>query len=298
MGHIALIVHGGAWDIPEHLRETCRNGVQRALDRGWAVLERGGSALDACEESIVELEDEPVFDAGIGSHLNRDGKVQLDAILMNGATLKSGAAVAVERVRNPIRLARMILEESEHMLLAGYGAEQFALEKGMRLCDPQDLITSAEAALWESLSGKAATFGTVGAVALDVRGDLASGTSTGGTLYKYPGRVGDSALIGCGCYVENEASAVSCTGHGESIMKVVLAKTANDFVAAGKSPQTAANDAVALLMRRTGGRGGLIILDSQGRPGFAFSTQDMAYAYKGTHPDFNPEFRTRPEITS
>jgi beta-aspartyl-peptidase (threonine type) len=110
--------------------------------------------------------------------------------------------------------------------------------------------------------------------------------------------VGDSALIGCGCYVDNEASAVSSTGHGESIMKVVLAKTANDFVAAGKSPQTAADDAVALLMRRTGGRGGLIILDSQGRPGFAFSTQDMAYAYKGTHPDFNSEFRVRPEITS
>jgi beta-aspartyl-peptidase (threonine type) len=280
VGNIALIVHGGAWDVPEHLRETCRNGVLRALGRGWAVLERDGSALDACEEAIIELEDEPVFDAGLGSHLNRDGKVQLDAILMNGATLKSGAAVAVERIRNPIRLARMILEKSEHMLLAGYGAEQFALEQGMSLCDPQELITSAEAALWGSLSGKVATLGTVGAVALDSRGDLASGTSTGGTLYKYPGRVGDSALVGCGCYVENETSSVSCTGHGESIMKVVLAKTANDFVAAGISTQTAAEDAIALLMRRTGGRGGLIILDPQGRPGFAFSTQDMAYAYR------------------
>jgi beta-aspartyl-peptidase (threonine type) len=280
VGNIALIVHGGAWDIPEHLRETCRNGVERALARGWAVLERGGSALDACEESIVELEDEPVFDAGIGSHLNRDGRVQLDAILMNGATLKSGAAVAVERARNPIRLARMILEKSEHMLLAGYGAEQFAVEHGIPLCEPQELITPAQAALWGSLSGNAAAFGTVGAVALDEDGNLAYGTSTGGTLYKYPGRVGDSALVGCGCYADNETSSVSCTGHGESIMKVVLAKTANDYVAAGKSPQAAADDSVALLMRRTGGRGGLIILDAQGRPGFAFSTKDMVYAYR------------------
>jgi beta-aspartyl-peptidase (threonine type) len=282
VGNIALIVHGGAWDITEQLREPCRNAVQRALDRGWALLESGGSALDACEEAIVELEDEPVFDAGIGSHLNRDGKVQLDAILMNGATLKSGAVVAVERIRNPIRLARLILEKSEHMMLAGYGAECFAQEQGMAVCDPTELITAVEADLWASLSGKVATFGTVGAVALDSHGDLASGTSTGGTLYKYPGRVGDSALVGCGCYVENGASGVSCTGHGESIMKVVLAKTANDLVAAGKVPQNAADDAIAFLTSRTGGRGGLIILDSRGRPGMAFSTQDMAYAYRTT----------------
>jgi len=285
VGNIALIVHGGAWDITEQLREPCRNSVQRALDRGWAVLESGGSALDACEEAIVELEDEPVFDAGIGSHLNRDGKVQLDAILMNGATLQSGAVVAVERIRNPIRLARLILEKSEHMMLAGYGAESFAQEQGMALCDPKELITAVEADLWASLSGNLASFGTVGAVALDSRGDLASGTSTGGTLYKHPGRVGDSALIGCGCYVENGASGVSCTGHGESIMKVVLAKKANDLVAGGQAPQTAADYAIAFLTSRTGGRGGLIILDSRGRPGMAFSTQDMAYAYRTTCPD-------------
>jgi len=277
---IALVVHGGAWDIPTELKETCRAGVQRALDRGWAILESGGSALDACEEAIIELEDEAVFDAGIGSHFNRDGKIQLDAILMNGATLKSGAVVAVEHIRNPIRLARAILEKSEHMLIAGYGAEQFALEYGIGLCNPKDLVADREATLWASLSGKAANLGTVGAIALDKDGNLASGTSTGGTLYKYPGRVGDSALVGCGCYADNLAGAVSTTGHGESIMKVVLAKTANDFVAAGKSPQQAADEAVALLMRRTEGRGGLIILDRQARAGLAFSTPDMAYAFR------------------
>jgi beta-aspartyl-peptidase (threonine type) len=276
----ALIVHGGAWDIPAELQEECRRGVQRAPECGWSVLEKGGSALDACEQAIIELENEPVFDAGVGSHLNRDGKVQLDAILMNGATLESGAVVAVERIRNPIRLARVILEKSEHVLIAGSGAEQFAIEHGIGLCDPKELITEREARLWASLSGTIASFGTVGAVALDMQGNLASGTSTGGTVYKYPGRVGDSALVGCGCYADNLASAVSTTGHGESIMKVVLAKTASDFVAGGKSPQAAADEAIALLTKRTGGRGGLIILDRNGQVGFAFSTRDMAYAYR------------------
>ena len=282
MNNIALVVHGGAWEIPPHLIQICQKAVKRAVDRGWNVLTRGGSALDACEQAIIELEDEPVFDAGVGSHPNRDGKVQLDAILMNGATLKSGAVVAVERVRNPIRLARVILERSEHMLLAGYGAEQFAVEHGMALCDPKDLITQTEAALWTSLSGKVANLGTVGAVALDSSGNLASGTSTGGTLFKYPGRVGDSALVGCGCYADNTSAAISTTGHGESIMKVVLAKTANDLVAAGMSPQTAADDAITNLTKRTGGRGGLIIVDRQGRVGLAFSTPNMAHGYR-TH---------------
>jgi beta-aspartyl-peptidase (threonine type) len=280
MNNIALVVHGGAWEIPHHLIETCQKAVKRAVDRGWNVLKSGGSALDSCEQAIIELEDEPVFDAGVGSHPNRDGKVQLDAILMNGATLKSGGVVAVERVRNPIHLARAILEKSEHMLLAGYGAEQFAFEHGIALCDPKDLITEAEARLWASLSGKAVNLGTVGAVALDSDGNLASGTSTGGTLFKYPGRVGDSALVGCGCYADNASAAVSTTGHGESIMKVVLAKTASDFVAAGRAPQMAADDAIGHLTKRTGGRGGLIIVDREGRVGFAFSTANMAYAYR------------------
>jgi beta-aspartyl-peptidase (threonine type) len=280
MNNIALVVHGGAWEIPHHLIETCQRAVKRSVDRGWSVLKSGGSSLDACEQAIVELEDEPVFDAGVGSHPNRDGKVQLDAILMNGATLKSGGVVAVERIRNPIRLARTILEKSEHMLLAGQGAEQFAVEHGIGLCDPKDLITEAEARLWASLSGKAVNLGTVGAVALDSDGNVASGTSTGGTLFKYPGRVGDSALVGCGCYADNASAAISATGHGESIMKIVLAKTVNDLVAAGRSPQIAADDAIALLSKRTGGRGGLIAVDREGRIGFAFSTTNMAYAYR------------------
>jgi L-asparaginase / beta-aspartyl-peptidase len=154
----------------------------------------------------------------------------------------------------------------------------------MALCTPAELITDHEAELWRSQSGKVVNMGTVGAVALDSSGNLASGTSTGGTMYKYPGRVGDSALVGCGCYADNLASAVSTTGHGESIMKVLLAKTANDLVASGKPAQNAAVDAIQLMTRRTSGRGGLIILDAQGRPGVAFTTQDLAYAYRTTYP--------------
>jgi beta-aspartyl-peptidase (threonine type) len=280
--NIALIVHGGAWNIPSELAQTCRNGILAGLERGWKVLRDGGSAVDACEQAIIELENDPVFDAGIGSHLNRDGNIQMDAILMDGATLKSGAVVAIERIRNPIHLARLVLERSEHMLLSGSGAERFARENGIGFCDPKELITERETRLWSEQSGKVANFGTVGAVALDAQGNLASGTSTGGTLFKYPGRVGDSALVGCGCYADNFSSAISCTGHGESIMKLVLAKTASDLVAAGRSPQEAADAAVALLNKRTSGRGGLIILDREGRVGTAFSTPQMAYAFQTT----------------
>lgn len=280
MNNIALIVHGGAWAIPSELKQACRNGVLAGLDRGWNVLRNGGTALDACEQAIIQLENDPVFDAGIGSHLNRDGRIQMDAILMDGRSLKSGAVIAVERVLNPIRLARLVLERSEHMMLAAAGAELFARENGLGLCDPKELITDSEAQIWSEKSGKVTNFGTVGAVAVDAEGNLASGTSTGGTLYKYPGRVGDSALIGCGCYADNSSAAISCTGHGESVMKLVLAKTASDFVLSGKSAQDAAVAAVSLLGKRTTGRGGLIIVDREGRVGASFSTPAMAYAFK------------------
>jgi beta-aspartyl-peptidase (threonine type) len=278
--NLALIVHGGAWAIPANLNQACRNGVLAALNRGWDILQNGGSALDACEQAIIQLENDPLFDAGIGSHLNRDGHVQMDAILMDGRSLKSGAVVAIERIRNPIRLARLVLDRTEHMLLAGAGAEMFAHENGLELCDPSELITDREARIWSEKSGKVANFGTVGAVALDAEGNLSSGTSTGGTLYKYPGRVGDSALVGCGCYADNSSGAISCTGHGESIMKLVLAKSASEFLLSGKSPEEAAAAAVMLLGKRTAGRGGLILVDREGRVGTSFSTPNMAYAFK------------------
>lgn len=288
MNQPALIVHGGAWEIPERAVEACRAGCRRALERGWTVLEKGGSAVEACEQAIVELENDPVFDAGVGSHLNRDGRVQLDAILMDGRTLKAGAIAAVERLRNPIQVARLVLDRSPHLLLVGPGAEQFAVEMGVSLCQASELVVAREVEVWyqhkhEEDAGRTPASqraGTVGAGALDAQGNLAAGTSTGGTVYKYPGRVGDSALVGCGCYADNRAGAVSATGYGEAIMKMVLAKAASDLLVAGLAPQAAAEKVLAQLGERTEGKAGLIILDASGRVGAAFTTPRMAYAYR------------------
>jgi len=214
--------------------------------------------------------------------------VQLDAILMDGSTLKAGAVCAVERLRNPIQVARLVLERSEHMMLVGPGAEQFAVEMGALLCNPSELVVAREVEHWYKLKHEtdaarghftgSQRLGTVGAVALDARGNLASATSTGGTACKFPGRVGDSALIGCGCYADNRTGAVSATGYGEAIMKVVLAKSVSDFLAAGLAPQEAAEKALAVLHERTTGTGGIIIVDPAGHIGAAFTTPNMAYA--------------------
>lgn len=288
MKKLALMVHGGAWTIPAEMAEACRAGCRRALERGWAALERGGTAVDACEQAILELENDPVFDAGLGSHLNRDGLVQLDAILMDGRALEAGAVAAVERLRNPIQVARLVLERSPHMMLVGPGAEQFAVEMGVSLCNRADLVVAREVEVWYKNKGQSERnrppvekqLGTVGAVALDAAGNLAAGTSTGGTPCKFPGRVGDSALIGSGCYADNQSGAISATGYGEAIMKVVLAKAASDLIAAGLDPQAAAEKAVARLAERAQSKGGLIVLDRNARVGHAFSTPNMAFAYR------------------
>ena len=277
MNPISLVVHGGAGVFRPEIHDDCLAALRRALDSGWKILHRGGSAIDACQEAIVELEDEVLFDAARGSHLNRDGKVQMDAILMDGSTLRAGAVGAVERVRNPIRLAHLVLEKSEHIFLTGYGAEAFAVENGVALCDPRELITEDAFNRWSAHSQKVESFGTVGAVAIDQKQNVAAGTSTGGTFFKYPGRIGDSPLIGCGCYADNQSAAVSCTGHGESIMKIVMAKKVADLVETGLDAQKAAEQAVRILEARTAGGGGLIVVDKAGRLGAAFSTPTMAW---------------------
>ncbi|PYT62274.1 MAG: peptidase T [Acidobacteria bacterium] len=304
----ALIVHGGAWDIPEEAMEACKAGCHRALAAGWSILSRGGSALDGTEAAIMVLEDDPVFDAGYGSHLNLDGRVECDAIVMNGATLRAGAASALQRVKNPIQVARKILEHCPHMMLVAEGAERFAKEHGIALCSPEDLVSEAEREAWmKCKQDKHAPMfhrgheqGTVGAVAIDRNGNLFAATSTGGTCCKLPGRVGDSPLIGCGCYADSEAGGVSCTGYGEAIMKIVMAKTAVDLLRQSEtcvdspadascgvsSAQLAARQAVHLLARRTHGTGGLILLDRNGNPGFAFNTPRMAYGYVGFDGNF------------
>jgi beta-aspartyl-peptidase (threonine type) len=296
----SLIIHGGAWNIPDEAVQDCRAGIGRALESGWRVLSGSGSALDAVEAAIVILENDPTFDAGFGSHLNRDGHVQLDAIVMDSKTLKAGAVAAVEHVRNPIRLARLVLEKSEHMMLVAAGAEKFAVENGSPLCDPEELIHPRERVAWQRCleDSHAAEHhvgheqGTVGAVAIDRHGNLAAGTSTGGTCCKFPGRVGDSPLIGCGCYADAEAGGVSCTGHGEGIMKIVMAKMAIDLLhdrrvlvphreKAGplSLAQAVADACVRKLAHRAHTTGGLILLDRDGLPAASFNTPSMAYGY-------------------
>jgi beta-aspartyl-peptidase (threonine type) len=284
----SLIVHGGAWDIPDEAIDALNAGCLRALRAGWGVLSNGGHALDAIEAAVIVLEDDPVFDAGYGSHLNLDGEVECDAIVMDAATLRAGSAAGLRHIKNPVRVARAILEHSPHMMLISEGAERFAVEHDITLCDSEALVSPAEREAWERCreDSHAAEHhrgheqGTVGAVALDEQGRLFAATSTGGTCCKLPGRVGDSPLIGCGCYADRETGAVSSTGYGEAIMKVVMAKTACDFLRpANSTPARAAQAAVQLLANRAKGTGGLILLDKNGNPGFAFNTPRMSYGF-------------------
>jgi len=347
-----LLVHGGAWAIPADVAAAHQSGVRNALETGYAVLSRGGSSIDAVEAAVTVLEDDPTFDAGHGSFLTSDGRVQLDALLMDGGRMRAGGVACVERLRNPIQAARLVLEHSEHVYFVGAGAEQFAQAHGMALIDNAELVLdrererlvhakvresagfgdntfsgldspllpvlhddkSPETAVEESETAVARTettakekgtgfspyiqpnketralapegkstfpgfdsHDTVGAVALDARGNLSAATSTGGTLNKTPGRVGDSSLIGCGCYADNLSAAVSLTGWGEPIMKLVLGKWATDRVATGTAPELAAREAISYLFNRLGGHGGIILLGPDGRFGFAHNTPAMAW---------------------
>jgi beta-aspartyl-peptidase (threonine type) len=244
------------------------------------------------------MEDDETFDAGRGSFLTQDGRVQMDALLMNGENLRTGGVACVERLRNPIRAARLVLDKSPHVYFVGTGAERFARQHGMALCDNMELVIPREqerlykaqaderAGLPDETfsgsldSGSLDSHDTVGAVALDAHGNIAAGTSTGGTLNKAPGRVGDSSLIGCGCYADNLTAAVSLTGWGEPIMKLVLGKWAVDRVAGGASPDEAAHAAIDYLFDRLGGHGGIILLGPDGRVGLAHNTPRMAWGLR------------------
>jgi len=279
--------------MPDDVVDAHLNGVRNAASAGWRVLERGGSSLDAVEEAVVVMEDDETFDAGRGSFLNRDGRVQLDALIMDGSTLRTGGVGCVERIANPVRAARKILSESPHVYFVAEGAERFAAEHGIPLCRNEDLIIPREVDRLreylargedhrEDIFAPAISHDTVGAVALDRDANIAAATSTGGTLAKAPGRLGDSSLIGCGCYANNESAAASTTGWGEPIMKLVLAKWAADRVESGSLPEWIAQEAMNYLKQRVNGHGGMILLDAQGRFGIAHNTPRMAWAIRTT----------------
>jgi beta-aspartyl-peptidase (threonine type) len=263
----AIIVHGGAGPIKDDSLAARLDGCRTAALAGWRVLERGGSALDAVETAVVMLEDNPLFNAGTGSALNSLGKVEMDAAIMSSDSLRAGAVAAVGGIKNPIKLARRVLEDGRHVMLAGNGALLFARQIGFPECSAESLIVEREKNRWQSKHG------TVGSVAFDCNGKLAAATSTGGIFDKLPGRVGDSPLLGCGTYA-NDYGAVSCTGQGESIMRIAMAKGVVDELK-DCDAQSAARGAVGELERMTGSTGGIILIDWRGNIGYARNTTQM-----------------------
>lgn len=275
MGKIAIIVHGGAgrWDRRADFLDEAMLACEEAAAVGQALLLAGRSALDAIEAAVHVLENCPVLDAGVGSYPNSSGEVEMDAIIMDGATLESGAVGAVQRVRHPVSLARLVMEKTAHSFFVGEGASMLADEMGFERCSADSLISTINPASAPELSD------TVGAVAIDCDGNLAVATSTGGTRDKMPGRVGDSPLIGCGAYADNESGAASATGHGESFMKIIASARVCDAIVTGLDAQQACEATIELLQRRTTGTGGLIAVDRLGRVGAAYNTQAMPHAY-------------------
>jgi len=285
----ALIVHGGAWDIPDPRVAASRAGALAALEVGWALLAEGGSALDAVCAAVVALEDNPIFNAGIGASLNAAGQIELDASIMVGEGYRAGAVAAIRDVRNPILVARRVMETTQHVLLAGEGACAFAAAEGFDPLPAGALEISEQRSQLRAIEGRDSYHAsepfrpldgpgdTVGAAAVDRGGQVVAATSTGGVPAKMPGRVGDSPLIGAGTWAAPEGG-VSCTGWGEAIIRTAMAYRAGAALEAGAAAEVAAQQAVAALERIPKGRAGLILVDRHGRVAHAFNTPRMAWA--------------------
>lgn len=283
---VAIIVHGGAKTISEDKAEANRKGCLAAVQAGWQILHQGGNAKDAVEAAIRVLESDSTFNAGVGGSMNAEGKVFLDAAMIESSHLRWGGVTAVRRIAHPISAARKILEDKSY-LLAGEGAERFAAEHECEMCDPDSLITEEQRQTWEEQKMPQDRPETVGCVALDGYGNLAAGTSTGGIEFQPLGRIGDTAIVGCGLYADSRG-ACSTTGDGESVIPVVLAKTAVDLLSGDAAtmdgivashPQKASEQAIEILKQRVPGEAGCILLDRDGRIGWAYNSQDMAVAY-------------------
>lgn len=301
-----IVVHGGAgtWQIERESPGLA--GVKEAAKTGFDILRAGGSALDAVESAVIQMENNEVFNAGRGSALTIDRCIEMEASIMDGKTLNAGAVGLLKNIKNPIRLARIVMEATDHVFLAGDGAEKLAELFNLETADP---FTELRVRYWQELKEKLMRgeldylsklhslikshpqlfdLGTVGAVALDKDKNVAAATSTGGFPLKFPGRIGDSPLIGCGTYADNEAGASSTTGIGEIAIRLVLAKSACDSMRNGKTAQEAAESSIKLVNRRMqGGSMGLITVDIAGRIGAAHNSPNLCWAYmtmKTRHP--------------
>jgi len=283
----SLIVHGGAGPIDDRQSEAHQAGCRRAAEAGARVLEAGGSAVDAAQIAVRVLEDDEVFNAGVGGAVDESGLVMTDAAIFRGDDLGYGACGAVAGIRNPVDLARAILDDGKHCLLVGPGALDFARKKGVRLVDPRALEVDPSKARWWYASAsdgpplEPEVGDTVGAVALDLQGSIAAATSTGGLLGKYAGRVGDSPIAGAGTYARNDWGGISATGHGETILKTVLGFQAlQDLrLRAAEAPATVLFEALEQARAQVGGRGGLIAIRPSGQAAWARNTPHMGVAW-------------------
>jgi beta-aspartyl-peptidase (threonine type) len=267
-----LVVHGGAGAPPPAERPERQSAVERALDAGWKEIRLG--ALQAVLAAVRRLEDEPALNAAVGACLNRDGEIELDAGVMEGTRLRVGAVGAVKDVRHPVDLAYEVLKEGRHVLLCGDGASRFARERGVETCDPVLFMTDRQLRNWWEGSD------TVGAVAMDDGGHTAVAVSTGGTYRKWPGRIGDSPVVGAGFYADDGMGVASGTGVGEAFMRLSLCHLAVLEMGHGMTSTEVAEKAVEHLARRVDGCGGLIMIDSSGRPAAAWNSQFMAWSQR------------------
>ncbi|CAN5895607.1 isoaspartyl peptidase/L-asparaginase [soil metagenome] len=291
---MVIAVHGGAGVIlPEQLtpelEQSYRSALEAALKAGYAVLQSNGTALDAVQAAVLVLEDEPLFNAGRGSVLTHEGKFEMDAAIMDGATRRAGAVAAIHGVKNPVMLARMVMENSEHVMLSGKGAEDFARANRLIFKNEEYFLTEQRRQQWllvkdtsvtllDHISAKEKKYGTVGAVAIDEKGNLAASTSTGGMTNKRWGRVGDTPIIGAGTFADDTV-AVSCTGHGEFYIRRVVAHEISALMRyKGLSLQDACDEVVFNQLQPDGGEGGLIAIDKHGNATLSFNTPGM---YRG-----------------
>jgi beta-aspartyl-peptidase (threonine type) len=294
------MVHGGAGALDNVKDEKTAvrylESIRRILEHGREVMELGGSALQAAETCASLLEDDPIFNAGCGSVLNEDGRVEMDAAIMDGRNLMAGAVAAVDGIANPVQLARLVMSESEHVMLIAEGAMRFADHCGMERVPANYFYTEERIAQLQQARLKHKVmldhdeaedgiaedqkYGTIGAIARDPQGNLAAATSTGGIVNKRQGRVGDSPIIGAGVYADNETCAVSATGYGEEFMRSVIAKTIADFIfMQGMDAAQATAAGIEYLRRKVNGRGGVIVIDHAGRCASGLTTKKMIHGW-------------------
>lgn len=276
---VRLIVHGGAGLLKTDDHDSALAGCRSAVAAGREPLLNGGSAVDAVEAAVRAMEADQQFNAGYGSVLNRNGVVEMDAMVLDGSGMRAGAVAAVQRIQHPVSLARLIMERTKHHLLAAAGAEQFGAENGMPLVDIDSMIAPRRRAEFDAAQNPSGSADTVGAVAVDDQGHVAVAVSTGGIRGKQPGRVGDSPIIGAGGYAEDGVGAACATGVGEGIMRSLLTFRAVQFLAQGLDAQAAAEQAIAVFGSRFGGDGGLILVDRHGKVGIAHNSPYMPVAW-------------------